>query len=103
MIGMFLRGAARQQEANVALRELLEGVHVSDVMRPYLGWSRPVEVPGAKVAPTDDLVSALPALSEAPEQELPVVENGVLVGKLFTEDVTRFLMQRPPLRPSQAV
>lgn len=91
MIGMFLRGAAQRQEASSAARALLEGVRVSDVMRPYLGWSRPVEVPGAHVAPSDALTDALPELAETPEHQVPVVENGVLVGMLFEEDVSRFV------------
>jgi len=91
MIGMFLRGAARRQEASQALRTMLAGVRVSDVMRPYLGWSRPMEVQGAHVAPNDALTDALPELAGTPEHQVPVVENGVLVGMLFEDDVSRLL------------
>lgn len=106
LIGMFLRGAARQQEANVVVQEMIDGVRVGDVMRSYLGWSRPVEIPDAHVTPSDLLSTAMPLLVAAEQHELPVVENGVLVGMLFAEDVSRFLAQRaqqlPPTHPTHA-
>ncbi|MBS2019811.1 MAG: site-2 protease family protein [Deltaproteobacteria bacterium] len=94
MIGMFLRGAAQRQEASTQLRALLEGVRVGDVMRPYLGWSRPVEVPGSHVSPDDALTDALPELAGTPERQVPVVENGMLVGMLFQDDVSQLLSRR---------
>jgi len=92
MIGMFLRGAARSQEAAVLLREALGDVRVRDVMRPYLGWSRPVEMPDVVHAtPPEPLIDALPKLGASEQHQVPVVEDGLLVGMLFEEDVERWL------------
>ena len=46
---------------------------------------------GAHVAPSDALTDALPELAETPEHQVPVVENGVLVGMLFEADVSKLL------------
>jgi len=107
-IGMFLRGVAAQQEAHAVLREAMAGIRVADVMRAYLGWSRPIDASAvAHVKPSDMLADALPAFARSAEHQVPVVEDGILVGTLHEEDVVRCLEKlngAPPngARPSHA-
>ena len=76
------------------LREVLADVRVRDVMRPFLGWSRPLEGPLAHAKPDELLVEALPRLASSQGHDLAVVEDDMLVGKIFEEDVVRVIQER---------
>lgn len=78
LIGFFLRTAAGASHQQLALRRALEGVSARDLMTPGVATARP----GTSLAEiVDDLV--LPqGISE-----IPVVENGHLVGMLCIPDI----------------
>ncbi len=80
--GDWLLGTLAGVDASSVPTTLWRAVPVRDAMRP---------VPLPAVRPDDDLDDAVELLTSLPDGEIPVVDEGRLVGSLSTSDVLRLL------------
>jgi predicted transcriptional regulator len=84
-----LRGVFTLSDVKAISRERWSVTPVEQVMTPVAKL--------ASVTPRDDLLVALQAMDEADVAQLPVIENGELIGAVGREQVLRYIAARAEL------